>query len=127
MNRLLMGLMLLTGASETLAQAEVIRLQCDGNYSDFSNDIRNVESRGDFVEIKKDTVRLVAFVTFGGTYRIDFTDEARILFTSPTDLSFSGNLSRLSGQIILSVKDPSNENKLRALYSGACRPAKPLF
>ncbi len=129
--KLLLGLMLLMGASETWAQAEVIRLQCDGNYSDFSTDIRNVESRGDFVEIKKDTVRLVDFVMFAGpkgvTYRITDSNETRIAFMLPTNTSYGGTLNRLSGNISLSVQDPINENKLRAIYSGVCRPAKPLF
>jgi hypothetical protein len=130
--RLLTGLALLFAApSETWAQQTVIRLQCDGKYTDFSAGRDEFQSDGDFIEIGESTVRLFGFVWFGSdegqTYRISHNTNTGVGFIFPTDQSYSGHISRLSGQLSISAMDRTKKNKIRYFYDGVCRPAKPLF
>ena len=131
MNRNLFAVLLLAATSEAWAQQGITRLQCDGNFSNFVQNIRDVEVRGGYVEIRKDSVRVLSIVGFsspeGTTYRISREYEANVSFVHPTDELYYGSLNRLSGRLQLFHLAEKSGNKLSQIFYGDCRTAKPLF
>ena len=131
MKECLLAALLLAATSVSWAQQGVTPLQCDGTVSDFVQNIRDVENKGAYVEIRKNEVKVVAIAYFsssgGTTYRISREDEAIVGFVLPTDDLYYGNLNRFSGRLQLSKKSVTSANKLDVIFTGDCRPAKSLF
>lgn len=131
MNRNALAMILLAAASVAWAQQGSTRLQCDGKYSDFLRGIRDVESRGGYVEVRKDSVRVVAIPGFDATYTVNTNSDTAICFVLSTDRLFQGCINRFSGQLSmskLSAKPRSGESGgVDLVWYGNCRPAKPLF
>lgn len=121
----------LLASADAWAQQTVTRLQCDGKYSSYVDKVQDAPTKGGFVEIRKDAVKLLAFPVFnapdGSTYRVSNETEASICFQLPDDKKFSGCLNRFSGVLTLTKWNASNSKKIDYLYTGECRLAKPLF
>lgn len=131
MNRNALAMILLAAASVAWAQQGTARLQCDGKHSDFLRGTRDVESRGGYVEVRQDSVKVVSIPAFDATYKVSTKSARAICFVHPTDRLFQGCINRLSGQLSLtklSTKPRSPDfGGVDLLWYGNCRPAKPLF
>jgi hypothetical protein len=126
-----LAMLLLAGASLAWAQQGTARLQCDGKYSDFLRGTRDAESRGGYVEVSQDSVKLVGIPGFEATYKVSTKGDKAICFVLPADKLFQGCINRFSGQLSLSKLSakprPGEHGKLDLLWYGNCRTAKPLF
>ena len=121
----------LAAATIAWAQQGTTRLQCDGKHSDFARGTRDVESRGGYVEVQQDSVKVVAIPGFEATYKVTVRSVRAICFVNPADKLFQGCINRLSGQLSLTKLSarpgPDGAGKAELLWYGNCRTAKPLF
>ena len=124
-------MILLAAAQVAWAQQGVTRLQCDGKHSDFLRGTRDVESRGGYVEVQQDSVKVVAIPGFEATYKVTVKSDRAICFVNPADRLFQGCINRLSGQLSLTKQSAkpgsTGPGKAELLWYGNCRTAKPLF
>ncbi|OGS01250.1 MAG: hypothetical protein A3G41_05855 [Elusimicrobia bacterium RIFCSPLOWO2_12_FULL_59_9] len=130
MNRISFAL-LLVAASAAQAQQGVTRLQCDGTYSDYVQNIRDVPTRGVYLEIRKGEVKVYSVPAFGtneGTiYRTNRETEASVCFILASNDNLYGCVNRFSGEINLMKQSTTDKNKMDSIFLGNCRTAKPLF
>ena len=121
----------LAAASIAWGQQGTARLQCDGKHSDFLRGTRDVESRGGYVEVGRDSVKVIAIPGFDATYKVSTKGVRAICFVHPTDKHLQGCINRFTGQLSLtklSTKPRSADfGGADLLWYGNCRPEKPLF
>ncbi len=126
-----LAVIFLAAAPIAWAQQGPARLQCDGKHSDFLRGTRDVESRGGYVEVGQDSVKVVAIPGFDATYKVTTRGERAICFIHPTDRLFQGCINRFTGQLSLTRQSakpgPDGAGKAELLWYGNCRTAKPLF
>jgi hypothetical protein len=131
MNRNALALILLAASSVAWAQHGTTRLQCDGKYSDFLRGTRDVDSRGGYVEVRKDSVKVVSIPGFDATYRVSTNSDTAICFVLEAEPLFQGCINRFSGQLSITKQSatprPGDAGRVDRLWYGTCRPAKPLF
>lgn len=131
MNQLLFSVLMLVTSLHVSAQEGIIRLQCDGKYSSYVLNMRDLEIKGGYVEIRKDWVKVVGITGFSGPdgiiYQVTKENEAVICFTFSKDDRYKGCLNRFSGKIDLSQMATNQINKVDQIYFGDCRPTSPLF
>lgn len=131
MSKQVIAILVLAVASASWAQQEVTRLQCDGKFSNYVQDVRDVVNQGGYVEIRKDAVKLVAILGFDGVYKILGEDAAQVFFELANDKLLLGNINRFSGELYVyrrRAKPVSGDyGGFEKIWNGACRPAKPLF
>jgi len=131
MNRSALAGILLAAASAAWAQQGTARLQCEGKFSDLLHGSRDVESRGGYVEVRKDSVKVVSIPGFDATYAVSTSSNTAICFVLPADRLFQGCINRYSGQLSmskLSAKPRAGQaGGVDLLWYGSCHPAKPLF
>src|SRR3990172_10008717 len=131
MNRNVLAMILLAAASVVWAQQGPARLQCDGKHSDFLRGTRDVESRGGYVEVARDSVKVVSIPGFDATYKESTKGVRAICFVHPTDKHLQECINRFSGQLSLtklSTRPRSADfGGVDLLWYGSCRPEKPLF
>lgn len=127
-----LGMIFLAASSLAWAQQGTSRLQCDGKSSDFLHGTRDVESRGGYVEVSRDRVKVAAIPGFEATYNVTTVSHTAVCFVHPTDKLFQGCINRFSGQLSLSklsTKPRSGDvgGGVDLLWYGSCRTAKALF
>jgi len=131
MNSKLLAILLTLAASTTAAQQGTLRLQCDGKYNDYTKGVHNVDSRGAYVEVRGDAVKVVGIAGFsakgGTTYRKSHEDEASICFTLPRNELYGGCLNRFSGRLNLMKYATKERGSFEQYFDGECRTARPLF
>ena len=131
MTRNLLAVLLFAAISGAWAQQGITRLQCDGTFSDYIKNIQNVESRGGYVEIRRDSIKVVEIIGFAETYSIVSTSEASICFALPSDKLLLGCLNRFSGELSMNRQRTTPQSgdfgRFEKIWTGVCRPAKPLF
>lgn len=126
-----LAVIFLAAASIAWGQQGTARLQCDGKHSDFLRGTRDVESRGGYVEVRHDSVKVVSIPGFDATYKVSTKGVRAICFVHPTDKHLQGCINRFSGQLSLtklSTRPRSADfGGVDLLWYGSCRPEKPLF
>lgn len=130
MKMLLIALTISLASSCALAQQSITRLQCEGNYTNYQNNIHDLKIKGGFIEIQKDNVKVVEILGFaspeGTKYLVSSTNEARVCFKFDANSQYFGCLNRFSGELQLSQMS-EDRNKIVQLYNGNCYPIKSLF
>ena len=127
-----LAMLLLACASLAWGQQGVARLQCDGKYSDFLRGTRDVESRGAYVEVTRESVKVVSIPGFEASYKVSTVSDTAICFALSADKLVQGCINRFSGQLSLSklsAKPRSGDvgGGVDLLWYGTCRTAKALF
>lgn len=111
--------------------AENIKLQCDGKYSDFTQKIQDMPIRGAYIEIRKNSVKIMGVLAFsdndGTVFRVTKNNEVGILFALPTNDNYYGHMNRLSGVLQLTKLKDENKSQVELHFEGNCSPMKPLF
>jgi hypothetical protein len=129
--RKLFCLLMLVATTSVQAQQEILKLQCDGRYSNFLTGYKDVVDTGGYVEVQKSNVKVVSVIGFEGNYAVYSDNESRICFVNPEDKLTQGCLNRFTGELQLhqQSKKPRQGDfgGFDQLWNGKCSPARPLF
>jgi len=108
----------------------VIKLQCDGAYTDYTSaDLRDVPTRGMYIEVTEKKVKIFGAPGFDTTYNVTNTSEIGIGFQAATNSDYEGFLNRYSGALTLTQRINNADGSWRAKtgISGTCKKALALF
>ena len=130
MNRLSIIVFVFAFSPAFASDSTITKLQCDGAFSDFEQQVENVAFKGMYVEVGSSAVRISGAPDFDGTYEIVNRKDEGVGFQSGKNKDIEGFLGRFSGQFSVSEKAGLNSDtapKVKRFIRAVCAKAQPLF
>ncbi|MCX7162673.1 MAG: hypothetical protein NT083_06470 [Rhodocyclales bacterium] len=117
--------LLLVASANATAQDGGNRLSCDGMISDFARNIRDIESHGGFIELRRNSVKVAAIDGFEGTYAKTASSETQLCFGTTAEPATKGCLNRTTGELSISkqrnVPAQPGASEFERTWTGNCR------
>lgn len=124
-------LVLAFGFNGAAYSKDIVRLQCDGKYSNFREpDMHDLPIDGIYIEVLDGKIKISGATGFESDFLIIRNSAAGIGFYSALGSTQEGYLNRYSGRLSLSEREiyaDSNGPKLKILINAKCKKAAPIF
>lgn len=108
----------------------IVSLHCDGTYTDYtSSDLRDVPTKGIYVEISDRKMKIFGAPGFDAEYIVTNTIKTGIGFEAVTNGDYQGFLNRYSGALSITQRNANSDGSWKAKtgINATCKKAVALF